>query len=233
MARKPAPVGSDRRQQILEAALDLFSEQGLEGATSKDIAERAEVTHGLIYFYFKSKDELFKETFDYALQRALERLDIASIVQSDEPPEQALTQFLTRFLEALSSPRMLSMSQLMMHTMAHTDWRAGPLHECKLQMKATTLQVVGAVREYLDRQVALGRVRPVDTEVVARFLVGGVMSSVRWGHAAGAAHGQPHEVAAILADAWVRGLRAPSAAEAPAAPAVPAAAVAVAEEKRP
>ena len=76
MARKPAPPIGDRRQQILEAALDLFAEQGLEGATSKDIAERAEVTHGLIYFYFKSKEELFKSAFEYALQQSLAQLDM-------------------------------------------------------------------------------------------------------------------------------------------------------------
>ncbi len=246
MARKPAPAGSDRRQQILEAALDLFSEQGLEGATSKDIAERAEVTHGLIYFYFKSKEELFKAAFEYALERALERLDVASIAQSDELPEQALTEFLSRFLAALDSPRVLSMSRLMMHTMAHTDWRAGPLHECKLQVKSTIVMVVGAVRDYLDRQVALGRLRPVDTEVVAKFLVGGVVSSVRWGHDTERLQNQPHAVAALIADSWVRGLLAPADVSAASAapgdppatpasriPAVPATtAVAVAREER-
>jgi AcrR family transcriptional regulator len=210
MARKPALPGCDRRQQILQAALDLFAEQGLEGATSKAIAERAEVTHGLIYFYFKTKEELFKAAFEYALERALEQLDVAAIAQSDEPPVQALTHLLTRFLETLNSPLLLRMSRLMMHTMAHKDWRAGPLHECKQHVHSTICLVVNEVRAYLDRQVALGRLRPVNTEVVARFLVGGVVSSVRWAQAEGRDGDNPPETASVIADTFVRGLLAPA-----------------------
>src|SRR5487761_2345132 len=127
MARQPAPLGSDRRQQILEAALDLFAEQGLDGATSKDIAERANVTHGLIYFYFKTKEELFRVAFEYALEQALARLEIAAIVQSDDPPEQTLSQLLLRFLDALNTPHMRSMTRLLFPTMAP---KTGALVHC-------------------------------------------------------------------------------------------------------
>lgn len=218
MARKPAPAGSDRRQQILEAALALFAEQGLEGATSKDIAERAEVTHGLIYFYFKTKEDLFKAAFEYALESALEQLDLAAIAQSDDPPEQALTPLLMRFLETLNSPLMLRMSRLMMHTMAHKDWRAGPLHECKLHVRSTIGLVVNAVRAYLDRQVALGRLRPVNTEIVAKFLVGGVASSVRWAQTDGPPDDQSSDIARVISDAVVRGLLVKPAEAPPAEP---------------
>src|SRR5487761_2147478 len=214
MARQPAPLGSDRRQQILEAALDLFAEQGLDGATSKDIAERANVTHGLIYFYFKTKEELFRVAFEYALEQALARLEIAAIVQSDDPPEQTLSQLLLRFLDALNTPHMRSMSRLMMHTMAHKDWSAGPLHACKLQLHTAIGYVVDAVREYLDRQVALGRLRPINTEVVAKFLVGGVVSSVRWSQAQGQGD-YPHVATAdTIADLCAHGLLRPASAKA-------------------
>jgi AcrR family transcriptional regulator len=207
MARKPAPAGSDRRQQILDAALALFAEQGLEGATSKDIAERAEVTHGLIYFYFKTKEDLFKAAFEYALECALEQLDLAAIAQSDDPPEQALTPLLMRFLETLNSPMLRRMSRLMMHTMAHKDWRTGPLLECKQHVHATMCLVTDGIRAYLDRQVTLGRLRPVNTEIVAKFLVGGIASSARWGQAEGQDGDQLSDIAMVIADAFVRGLR--------------------------
>ena len=235
MARKPAPPGSDRRQQILEAALDLFSEQGLAGATSKDIAERAEVTHGLIYFYFKTKEDLFKAAFEYALECALKQLDLAALVQTDDPPEQALTPLLTRFLDTLHSPMLLSISRLMMHTMAHHDWRDGPLYDCKLRMRSTVSQIVQSVREYLDRQVALGHVRPIETEVVAMFLIGGVASSLRWSHGeanvTARAGEDPHATAAAITDALMRGLcvSPPEAPPAAAAAETPALAGALAE----
>lgn len=221
MARKPAPPGCDRRQQILDAALALFAEQGLEGATSKDIAERAQVTHGLIYFYFKSKEELFKAAFEYALELALDQLDLASLTASDDPPEQTLNRVLLSLLETMTSPMMLSMSRLMMHTMAHKDWRAGPLHECKLQVNATIAMFVSEIRGYLDRQVTLGRLRPVNTEIVAKFLVGGVVSSVRWAQSDVRFAIAPHDAAQVVTDTVIRGLLPASTAAPPASPASP------------
>ena len=43
MPRKSTSTARDRRQCILEAALDVFAERGFEATTTKEIAERAEV----------------------------------------------------------------------------------------------------------------------------------------------------------------------------------------------
>lgn len=48
-----------RRQQILNAAKELFMEKGLSLTTIEDIATRAELSQGTIYFYFKNKEELY------------------------------------------------------------------------------------------------------------------------------------------------------------------------------
>lgn len=47
-----------RRDQLLEVAAHLFSEYGLEGTTTKDIAKAAGVSPGLLYHYYKSKEDL-------------------------------------------------------------------------------------------------------------------------------------------------------------------------------
>src|SRR5579862_1579763 len=59
MPRRPGPPTEDRRSQILEGALKMFAEKGFKGATNKNIAEAAGgISPGLIYWYFKSKEEL-------------------------------------------------------------------------------------------------------------------------------------------------------------------------------
>lgn len=50
-----------RRQQILAASKQLFSDRGFHQTTMEDIANAAELSPGTIYLYFKSKDELFAE----------------------------------------------------------------------------------------------------------------------------------------------------------------------------
>jgi AcrR family transcriptional regulator len=54
-----------RRNQILEAAIGVMSKNGSAHVTMADIAEAAGLSKGGLAHYFKSKDELFKESFRY------------------------------------------------------------------------------------------------------------------------------------------------------------------------
>jgi len=46
------------REQILRAGLKVFSEKGVQGATMEDIALELEATKGLLYYHFKTKEEI-------------------------------------------------------------------------------------------------------------------------------------------------------------------------------
>lgn len=63
MARisKPPEV---RRQEILDAAMELFAKQGYEETSMADIAKQLGVVQGLCYRYFDSKRVLFREAMD-------------------------------------------------------------------------------------------------------------------------------------------------------------------------
>jgi len=47
------------RGKILSAASSLFAEKGLLGTSAKDIAKKADVSTGLMYHYFKTKEDMF------------------------------------------------------------------------------------------------------------------------------------------------------------------------------
>ncbi|MFH1686786.1 MAG: TetR/AcrR family transcriptional regulator [bacterium] len=51
----------ERRQQLLAAARELFVKKGYRGTTTEEIARRAGVTKGALYFHFKTKEDLFLE----------------------------------------------------------------------------------------------------------------------------------------------------------------------------
>ena len=131
MARKPAPTGADRRQLILEAALDVFAEQGFEGATTKEIAARAGVTHGLIYFYFASKEDLFQATFEHTLRGALDQIHLPSAEDAGDEPAAVIERGVASLLETVSSPRVSSLMRIMLRLSARDDQRTGPMGECK------------------------------------------------------------------------------------------------------
>ena len=54
---------SDRRQQIIDAAIAYFAEVGFDGGT-RELAKRLGVTQPLIYRYFPSKDDLIRQVYD-------------------------------------------------------------------------------------------------------------------------------------------------------------------------
>jgi AcrR family transcriptional regulator len=54
---------TDRRQELLDAAVRVFARKGFRAARVGDIAEEAGVAHGLLYHYFRSKDEVLETIF--------------------------------------------------------------------------------------------------------------------------------------------------------------------------
>jgi len=62
MAKAPT-AAVDKRRQILDAAVRVFARQGFHSTRVADIADEAGVAYGLVYHYFKSKDEVLNELF--------------------------------------------------------------------------------------------------------------------------------------------------------------------------
>ncbi|MBI1780196.1 MAG: TetR/AcrR family transcriptional regulator [Sphingobacteriales bacterium] len=56
---------SDKQIQIMEAAEELFAEQGFNGTSVRDIAEKAQINLAMISYYFGSKDKLLETLFEY------------------------------------------------------------------------------------------------------------------------------------------------------------------------
>jgi len=58
----PAKQG-DRKATILRAAIEVFATKGYQGCRIADVAREAKVAYGLVYHYFKNKDELLQSVF--------------------------------------------------------------------------------------------------------------------------------------------------------------------------
>ena len=54
---------ADRRRELVDAAVRVFARSGFHGSRVGDIAEEAGVAHGLLYHYFRSKDEVLETIF--------------------------------------------------------------------------------------------------------------------------------------------------------------------------
>lgn len=61
-------IRDERHQHILRAAAHVFARMGLTATTISDIAAAANVSHGLAYHYFASKEEIFRQLITRAMQ---------------------------------------------------------------------------------------------------------------------------------------------------------------------
>lgn len=58
-----------RRKMLLDSALVVFCKRGYEGTNIEAIAKQADCSHGLVYYYFKNKNDIFKELITYCCGR--------------------------------------------------------------------------------------------------------------------------------------------------------------------
>ncbi len=84
----------DRKEDIFEAALKCFNENGYYRTSIDMIAEHARISKGGIYYHFKSKDELFIKLFTYRCEKYLEH--IRKEIQEIDDPEVRLEQFVSK-----------------------------------------------------------------------------------------------------------------------------------------
>jgi AcrR family transcriptional regulator len=94
----------DTRTRILDAALNLFSEQGFEGTTLQQIADRLEFTKAALYYHFRSKDDLLQALHQPAA-RDVEALLAAYADRPDTPARRR--QFIEDYVDFLLHYRRL------------------------------------------------------------------------------------------------------------------------------
>ena len=87
----------ERRQEIVETALKMFSEKGYENTTIQDIAQRMNVSPGLCYRYFKSKTDIFAAASEFYAIKAVEQMKIP--ISQDITAIEKLNLVITRMFD--------------------------------------------------------------------------------------------------------------------------------------
>jgi AcrR family transcriptional regulator len=155
----------DRREQILGAAFEEFSEKGFKGATIKSIARSAGLqSPALIYWYFPDKEALFREVLGSRIPVLRAVRDSAGLL--DLPPEEVLPTIARGYLSTFDNPAAQRMVRLIMGEAMRRPEIA------ELFGSAVIKRVLGFLKSYMARQVELGRLRPHDVRSSARAFIG-------------------------------------------------------------
>ncbi|MEU8121086.1 TetR family transcriptional regulator [Spirillospora sp. NPDC049024] len=154
------------REKLFTAAIELIAESGLAATTVDQIAERAGVAKGTVYYNFGSKAALFSALLEYGVDRLATALRDAA---SGRPPLEALEAVVAAELAYIGEHE--SFARLLI---AET-WRAGGdwQHAARLIRE----RAIGVVADVLRDAVAAGDLRPdLDTGTAASAVFGMVLT---------------------------------------------------------
>lgn len=160
--KKLTKRGTERREQLLDAAMRLFAEQGYHGTTVGDVCDELGVGKGVFYWYFESKEALFRELLERCLL-LLRRSQRQAIVDIEDPVER-----LARGIEASisfyrSDPGYLAL----IRTAARYEEFSGLLH-------IGQETVVSDTAIHIKEGMSAGQIREGDANLMAHGILGAI-----------------------------------------------------------
>src|SRR5678810_687918 len=152
--RKVREITKVRRQEILDAAEQLFSQKGFKGTTTRDLAAKAGVHEAILFRHFTSKRDLYQATLELKISRnrhsALAQMEQSAKSRDDRAFFEALAiGLLTRFEEDPSIPRLILYSALDNHELLSVTT------ERQLRVEQPTL-------DYISKRMRDGAFRRMD-----------------------------------------------------------------------
>jgi len=161
----------DTRQRLFEAAVELIAEQGFSATTVDDIALRAKVAKGTVYYNFASKTALFEELLRHGIGLLTEEFRAAV---GGKAPRDAVDALIRAQLEYIRRYR--AFAQLLLSEM----WRTN--REWQQTLVLLREQAIGVIAETVQTGVDSGELpADLDVRVASSALFGvGLVVAVDW-----------------------------------------------------
>ncbi|MDA0566933.1 TetR/AcrR family transcriptional regulator [Streptomonospora sp. S1-112] len=163
-----------REQQVIDAAVRVFSRSGYHSASVDEIAEAAGVSKPMVYIYLGSKERLFTACIHREADRAVEAVRAA--LRSGEPPELGLWSGLREFFGYVAANRD---AWRVLYQQARTQGEpfSQEVHTARVRVvdEITSMVVAGTALPEGGRIVG-----ERDAEILARIAIGAADALTDW-----------------------------------------------------
>lgn len=190
-----------RPEEILDAALDEFTERGFEAARMEDIAKRAGISKGGIYLYFPSKTALLEALIE-AKVAPLARLAQAIAATGVNDPMSALRMIATAAAHRLGDGKVFAVPRLVISV-------SGRFPEIAEYYRVHVVELArGALESLIEAAMAKGALRRVDAQAAARAFIGPILFEALWTHVlkGESTLNDPEKLIQQHFDVWLNGL---------------------------
>lgn len=166
-------AAAERREQILDCALEAFAERGYHATSIADICERAHIGRGTLYQYFDDKRGVLvalAERIASRITKQVQERPRLEIPPGFRPTEREAVAFMEqRLVDSLGVVFADAATARVLLTAGRGA--DGVVDEILQRVDEV---VLGVMEAELRSAVAAGIVRPLDETLVARFLLGGI-----------------------------------------------------------
>jgi AcrR family transcriptional regulator len=162
-----------REKQILDAAVEVFSEHGYHNASMDEVSEVAGVSKPMIYAYLGSKEDLFAACIRREANLLIQA--IVGGVDADLPPDMQLWMGLRSFFEFVAANKP---SWRVLHRQAISQ--GGPFSEELVAMRGRAIKLVDALLVGAATKSGMDEHATKSTEAMAAALVGSGESMADW-----------------------------------------------------
>ena len=163
----------ERPQEITAAAFAAFAENGYAATRVEEVAKRAGVSKGLMYLYFKTKEELFKAVIKSVVIRRVDAL-IAAIEETQLSSEDFLRGPMLDFMKRIPGSPVSVVIRLLLSE--------GPRHPDLVDYYWENVVNRGltAITHFVEQGVERGEFRPSALNELPQLFVAPVMVSIIW-----------------------------------------------------
>ncbi|MEW8979887.1 MAG: TetR/AcrR family transcriptional regulator [Symbiobacterium sp.] len=172
MSPRPKNPPPDRRAEILDAALRLFAEKGYAEATNAEIAKEAGVTAAALYYYFPSKEELFRAAVRQHIGRFVPTLRALTVqAPADASGPEAVGMILRNALAFFTEEK----TQLVLRIVLAEGPRRPEIRQIWIDQITGIFELLAP---FVMNAIASGQIRPIDPRLIFVLLQGPMLSTV-------------------------------------------------------
>ncbi len=163
MSPRPT-VETERRRQILEAAMTCFAQKGYHLTTMDDIAAELPFSKGLLYYYFKTKRELFLTILENWMDNSIQAWE--ALLSIDEDTTTLIHTCLNFGVQLLTQSTDLARVEFEFYGELGRD----PVISDAFKTLFTEFRA--QIKAILETGISKGEIRPLDTDALAAVVLG-------------------------------------------------------------
>jgi TetR/AcrR family transcriptional regulator, cholesterol catabolism regulator len=182
------------RDEILDAAAQIFSQKGFHATSMQDIAQAVSLQKASLYYHISSKQEILVDVLDRALDLLI--VNMEDVMNLPLPPDEMLRRALTVYLTTILEHRELASVLLLEHRSLEPE-----LHQRHIPRRDRFERLW---RDLINQGIEQGFYNCSDPAMTGRALLGVMNWSITWFRPEGSL--KPEAIADQFADLFLAGL---------------------------